>query len=175
MQRLGHAAEHWDGIYGQGEQTRSWFQQYPGASLRMLDAAGINLRDSVIDVGGGASRVADSLLERGHEDITVLDVSADALRISQRRLWPTENAQWIVADLLAWRPKRTYTAWHDRAVFHFITMERDKRRYLSTATTATKPGSVAIFWMFRTRLSTVLLRPARRPIQRRRPNGDTRR
>ena len=52
--------------------------------------------------------------------------------------------QWIPADLLTWSPKRTYAAWHDRAVFHFITAERDKLRYLTTLTTATKPGSVAI-------------------------------
>jgi SAM-dependent methyltransferase len=148
MHPLGQTAEHWDSAYAQGEQTRSWFQQYPGASLRMLDASGVNPQDSVIDIGGGASRLTDALLERGHKDLTVLDVSGVALRITQRRLGPTEHVQWIVADLQTWNPQRTYTAWHDRAVFHFITTGRDKQRYLSTLTTATKPGSVAIFGCF---------------------------
>ena len=148
MHPLGQTAEHWDSAYAQGEQTRSWFQQYPGPSLRMLDAAGVNPQDSVIDIGGGASPLPDSLLERGHKDLTVLDVSAAALRITQRRLGPTEHVQWILADLLSWNPHRTYAAWHDRAVFHFITTERDKQRYRATLNTATKPGSVAIFGCF---------------------------
>ena len=148
MDPLGHTAEHWDSVYAQGEQTRSWFQQYPGASLRMLDAAGVNPDDSVIDIGGGASVLLDSLLERGHTDVTVLDVSAAALRIAQGRLGPNEHVKWIVADLLTWNPPRTYAAWHDRAVFHFIVAERDKQRYLVTLNTATVPGSVAIFGCF---------------------------
>jgi hypothetical protein len=145
---FGQIAEHWDSVYAQGEQTRSWFEQHPAASLRMLDASAVTPQDSVIDIGGGASLLCDSLLERGHEDLTVLDVSAAALRITQRRLGPTEHVQWIVADLLTWNPPRTYAAWHDRAVFHFLTTERDKARYLTTLSTATGPGSVAIFGCF---------------------------
>ena len=114
----------------------------------MLDAAGVTPQDSVIDMGGGASLLPDSLLQRGHQDITVFDVSAAALRISQRRLGPAEQVQWIVADLLTWNPQRTYAAWHDRAVFHFITAERDRQRYLVTLNTATVPGSIAIFGCF---------------------------
>jgi hypothetical protein len=148
MDPLGGTAEHWDSAYAQGERTRSWFQEYPAASLRMLDAAGVAAQDSVIDIGGGASPLTDSLLQRGHQDLTVLDVSAAALRISQRRLGPTEQVQWIVADLLTWNPQRTYAAWHDRAVFHFITAERDRQRYLTTLNSATVPGSVAIFGCF---------------------------
>ena len=148
MHPLGGTAEHWDSAYAQGERTRSWFQEYPGASLRMLDAAGVTPQDSVLDIGGGASLLTDSLLQRGHIDLTVLDVSAATLRIIQRRLGPTEQVQWIVADLRSWNPQRTYAAWHDRAVFHFITAGRDKLRYLTTLNTATKPGSVAIFGCF---------------------------
>jgi SAM-dependent methyltransferase len=148
MHPLGHTAEYWDSAYARGEQTRSWFQQYPGASLRMLDAADVNSEGSVIDIGGGASVLLDSLLERSHTDVTVLDVSAVALRIAQGRLGPNEHVQWIVADLLTWNPSRTYAAWHDRAVLHFIVAERDKQRYLITLNTATVPGSVAIFGCF---------------------------
>jgi ribosomal protein L11 methylase PrmA len=149
MQPLGGTAEHWDGAYAAGEQTRSWSQPYPGASLRMFDAAGVTPQDSVIDIGGGASLLANSLLERGHEDLTVLDVSAAALRIAQRRLEATENAvEWIVADLLTWTPQRVYAVWHDRAVFHFITADQDRQRYLTNLSAATKPGSVATFGCF---------------------------
>jgi hypothetical protein len=44
---------HWDDAYGLGDDTRSWFQQRPTVSLRMLDGARISPADSLVDVGGG--------------------------------------------------------------------------------------------------------------------------
>jgi trans-aconitate methyltransferase len=115
----------------------------------MLDAAGVTPPDSVIDIGGGTSPLTDALLQRGHNDLTVLDVSAAAIRIAQSRLGPAEPAvKWIVADILTWTPQRVYAAWHDRAAFHFITADPDKDRYLTALSAATKPGSVAIFGCF---------------------------
>ena len=149
MQPLGGTAEHWDSAYAHGDRTRSWFQQYPEASLRMLDAVGVTPNDSVIDIGGGASWLAESLVKRGHSDLTVLDVSAAAVGIAQRRLGPAGQAvEWIVADILTWTPQRVYAAWHDRAAFHFITADPDKRRYLTALSAATELGSVAIFGCF---------------------------
>lgn len=75
MARRQDPARHWDGAYALGETTRSWFQQYPAMSLTMLDATGVCADDSVIDVGGGASPLAGTLLERGFADITVLDIT----------------------------------------------------------------------------------------------------
>jgi hypothetical protein len=148
MQPAG-TAQHWDSAYAQGERTRSWFEEHPNASLRMLDAAGVTPRDSVVDVGGGASPLVDALLDRGHRDLTVLDISDIALRVARRRLGEAERGvEWIVTDLLSWSPPRTYGVWHDRAVFHFVTAEADQRRYLAALQAATQTGSAAIFGCF---------------------------
>ena len=48
-------AAHWDAAYAQGADTRSWFEEHPDMSLRMLDCAGVLAADALIDVGGGAS------------------------------------------------------------------------------------------------------------------------
>jgi hypothetical protein len=40
MADLAGAAAHWDAAYAHGDGTRSWFQQQPGLSLRMLESAG---------------------------------------------------------------------------------------------------------------------------------------
>src|SRR4051794_24792094 len=109
------SAEHWNGAYSHGDTSRSWFQQRALPSLRMVEAAGITSSDSVIDVGGGASSLVDELLERGHTDFAVLDVSAEGLRIAQHRLGPdASRVCWIVADLRTWLPDRTWAVWHDR-------------------------------------------------------------
>jgi trans-aconitate methyltransferase len=143
------AAEHWDRAYGAGERTRSWFQPEPVVSLRMLRIAGATPADSVIDAGGGASTLVDALLERGFADLTVLDVSAAGIRAARNRLGPTAGrVQWVVADLLDWRPSRTYRVWHDRAVLHFLTAASDRQCYLDTLTASTAAGAVAVVATF---------------------------
>ena len=113
---------YWDRAYAEGEDAASWFQAYPTASMTMLDAAGVSADDSVIDIGGGASRFVDALIGRGFRDVTVLDISSMAMRYAQRRLGgQAQRVQWITADLTLWgtgRPSRRYRVWHDRAVFH---------------------------------------------------------
>ena len=144
-----HVAEHWDRAYGAGERTRSWFQSEPFASLRMLDVAGVTPAASVIDAGGGASTLVDALLERGFNDLTVLDVSSAGLRAAQERLGPAaDHVRWVVADLLDWRAERTYQVWHDRAVLHFLTAEHARRRYLDVLHASTAAGAVAVFGTF---------------------------
>jgi trans-aconitate methyltransferase len=143
------AAHHWDRAYSEGERTRSWFESEPVGSLRMFQLAGVSPADSVIDAGGGASTLVDALLERGFDDVTVLDISATGIQAAQRRLGPSAGrVQWIVADLRDWRPSRTYQVWHDRAVLHFLTADADRQSYLETLTASTAAGAVAIFATF---------------------------
>ena len=140
---------HWDFAYAQGDTTRSWFQDEPTESLRMFDGARVSTADSVIDLGGGTSRLVDALLQRGFEDISVLDVSTRALHVAQDRLGAAgDEVDWIVADLLGWQASRTYAVWHDRAVFHFLTDEQSRKRYLETLHTATEPTAVAVIGCF---------------------------
>lgn len=143
------AAAHWDDAYAEGEDASSWFQAYPAASMTMLDAAGVSAEDSVIDVGGGASHLVDALIGRGFQDVTVLDISSTGMRYAQQRLGPrAELVQWVVTDLLMWEPPRRYRAWHDRAVFHFLTSQATQDQYLDALDAATEPGSVAVFGLF---------------------------
>ncbi len=72
-------------------------------SLRLLTAASEHA-GPVIDVGAGQSRLADALLAAGWSDVTVLDVSAQALAAVTQRLGQHQAALTVVvADLLTWR------------------------------------------------------------------------
>ena len=143
------AASRWDGAYARGEATRSWFEQEPAMSLRMLGSAGVTAADAVIDVGGGASPLAQALLDRGFSDVTVLDVSETGMQYARQRLGPRAGqVRWLAADVLTWQPGRRYRAWHDRAVFHFLTAPQQRRDYLRALGAATGPGAVAVFGCF---------------------------
>jgi hypothetical protein len=143
------SAEHWNDVYRSGATTRSWFQVVPTFSLKMLDAAGACERDSLIDVGGGATTLTDALLDQGYADVTVLDIAATALQVACERLGPQANrVEWVVADMLTWHPERRYRVWHDRAVFHFLTTHDERQRYLEVMNAATGPHSVAVFGCF---------------------------
>ena len=116
-------AGHWDDAYALGDASRSWFQPEPVLSLRMLDAADVTAASALIDVGGGASPLAAALLERGFGDLTVLDISAAGMEHARRRLGPRAGeVNWVTADVRTWVPTRRFAAWHDRAVFHFLTL-----------------------------------------------------
>jgi trans-aconitate methyltransferase len=143
------AAAHWDAAYAQGDETLSWFEEHPGMSLQMLGSAGVLAADAVIDAGGGASPLTRALLDRGFRDLTVLDISAAAIRHARNRLGPrADQVHWLTADVLSWHPRRRYQAWHDRAVFHFLTIEEHRQQYLHTLDTATAPGAIAVFGCF---------------------------
>jgi trans-aconitate methyltransferase len=142
-------AAHWDAAYAQGDGTRSWSEKHPDMSLQMLDSAGVSAADALIDVGGGASPLTAALLDRGFRDLTVLDISAAGMQHARDRLGPqADQVHWLTADVLSWHPRRRYQAWHDRAVFHFLTTEEHRQQYLHTLDRATGPSAIAVFGCF---------------------------
>jgi hypothetical protein len=143
------AAEHWDEEYRLGDATRSWFQPTATQSLRMLDAAGVTVADSVVDIGGGASRLVDGLVARGFKDVTVVDISAEAVHVAQDRLGELAGrVRWLVREVLTWQPQRTWRCWHDRAALHFFTTPTARDAYLRCLHAATTTGSIAVIATF---------------------------
>ncbi|MDZ4806482.1 MAG: class I SAM-dependent methyltransferase [Candidatus Eisenbacteria bacterium] len=122
--------DHWEKIYTTKPVDKvSWYTPHLALSLDLLDAAKLPLNAAIIDVGGGASTLVDDLLDRGHTDVTVLDLSASAIESAKGRLGPRASAvHWIVGDITAvgLDPQR-YDFWHDRAVFHFLIERQDRR------------------------------------------------
>ena len=141
---------HWDGAYtAKAENQVSWFQVEPGKSLALIRDAAKSRDAGIVDIGGGASVLVDTLLRDGYSDLTVLDVSEVALGRTQARLGAAaEKVSWIVADITRWRPPRRWDVWHDRAVFHFLTDRADQDAYIAALTAATAPGAAILMATF---------------------------
>lgn len=128
----------------------SWYQGCPEKSLELITRSRIFKSGRIIDVGGGASTLVDHLLVRNYLDLTVLDISGASLRRAQERLGEkSEKVRWIEADLLqAELPKGRFDLWHDRAVFHFLTDEKDRERYRDQMNSAVKDGGHVVIATF---------------------------
>ena len=141
---------HWENVYTTKRETEvSWFQQSPAPSFELIVQAGAVSNSAIIDIGGGASRLVDKLVEQGFEDVTVLDVSGAALAAARRRLGAgAERVTWIVADATTWEPVKPYDIWHDRAAFHFLTDASDRAAYIARLGRGLKIGGHAIIATF---------------------------
>jgi 2-polyprenyl-3-methyl-5-hydroxy-6-metoxy-1,4-benzoquinol methylase len=141
---------HWDNVYGtKAEREVSWFEKTPIISLDLIHATGVAADASIIDVGGGASRLVDALLDEGFASITVLDVSDKALATSKARLGAQgAKVHWTAADVTVWEPSQAYDLWHDRAAFHFLTDPQDRAAYAQRVLRAVRPGGHVIIGTF---------------------------
>jgi SAM-dependent methyltransferase len=141
---------HWQNVYAKkGENEVSWFQENPAPSLELIAQVGATSASAIIDIGGGASRLVDKLVERGFKDITVLDLSEAALEAAKGRLGGrAAQVHWIVADATVWEPQKAYDIWHDRAAFHFLTEDRDRAAYVARLEGALKVGGYAVIATF---------------------------
>jgi SAM-dependent methyltransferase len=126
----------------------SWFEPRPRVSLAVVESLGIGPHEAVVDVGGGASRLVDHLVALGWSDVTVLDVSAAALRAARARLGDHPGVTWLHQDVLTWRPTRRYGLWHDRAVLHFLTDPAEARTYRAVLRSALAPNGAVVLGTF---------------------------
>jgi hypothetical protein len=133
---------HWENVYTtKGENEVSWFQQSPAPSLELIVQAGADPTSAIIDIGGGASRLVDHLVEQGFEDVSVLDLSSAALKAAKARLGGARRSRSLAgADATIWEPVKRYDIWHDRAAFHFLTDAKDRAAYIARLTRGLKAG-----------------------------------
>jgi SAM-dependent methyltransferase len=143
--------DHWDRVYStKGAEDVSWFRPHLDRSLAFVDAAALDLSAPVIDIGGGASTFVDDLLARGHSDLTVLDLSSAALEAARTRIGSrSSDVTWVCADVTsAPLPVDHFQFWHDRAVFHFLTDERDRRLYVDSVRRSVRRGGHIVIATF---------------------------
>ena len=123
--------EHWENVYHNKQPSDvSWTQEVPKTSLELIHSFMLSRTAKIIDVGGGDSNLADHLLEEGFTDITVLDISANAIERAKKRLGKkAQEVNWVVSDITEFNPHTHFDLWHDRATFHFLTNSEQVAKY----------------------------------------------
>lgn len=144
------SSEFWNNVYkSKDEKEVSWFQETPSTSLKLIKELNLPQSSSIIDIGGGQSRLIDNLLELNYQNLTLLDISEVSLDKVKNRLknCPIE-VNFIASDIVQFSPSQKYDLWHDRAAFHFLTQQEDIKKYIDIISSAVKPGGHAIISTF---------------------------
>jgi ubiquinone/menaquinone biosynthesis C-methylase UbiE len=146
-----HNKDHWEQVYAKTPADAvSWFQLHADQSVGLIQDTGLPPSAAIIDIGGGASMLADDLLAQGYQNLSVLDLSGAALASAQRRLGAAaQRVRWLEGDITEIAlPEQAYDLWHDRAVFHFLTTARQRQAYVDAVLRAVKPGGHVIVATF---------------------------
>ncbi|EKU80628.1 class I SAM-dependent methyltransferase [Massilia timonae] len=142
---------HWETVYRtKAPDAVSWYAPHLDTSLALIGRSAGAPSAAIIDVGGGEATLVDDLLARGYTDVSVLDISAEAIRVARARLGAQAGrAQWLVGDITkAELPERRYDVWHDRAVFHFLLEPAHRAAYVRQVARAMRPGGSVIVATF---------------------------
>ena len=92
--------KHWENIYQKKEiDGVSWYQKVPTESLQLIKKYSISNSDKIIDIGCGKSFLADNLLELNYSDISLVDISSNALKEVKDRL-QNKSLNFIETDIL---------------------------------------------------------------------------
>ncbi len=151
--------KHWDSAYGNNEITKlGWYEEDPKPSLQLIQNSELPKDARILNVGVGTSKLIDELINLGFKNIIASDISSAALDKLQTRLGSKKNnVHWVVDDLT--NPSflseiDPVDLWHDRAVLHFFTEEKDQNTYFSLLKKLVKINGYVIISTFNTEGAT---------------------
>jgi 2-polyprenyl-3-methyl-5-hydroxy-6-metoxy-1,4-benzoquinol methylase len=101
----------------------------------------------IIDVGAGTTTLVDTLVANSY-DVTVLDISSEALRILSKR--HGDKIDYVHANITESLNLGDFEIWHDRAVLHFLLDEMERESYVSNLESCIKSGGFAVIETFST-------------------------
>src|ERR1039457_1314745 len=136
---------HWNRVYeSKPADTVSWYQSNPERSASYI-LKYAQPSQTVIDVGAGASRLVDALLDVGYKNLIMFDISSAGFDVAKARLGSrSELVQWVVGDITK-RPKLPPAdLWHDRAVLHFLTETHEQYAYRDLVAGTVSPSGYLV-------------------------------
>ena len=92
--------KHWENIYSTKQLNElSWTQNTPQISLDLIKSLNLSKSSSIIDIGAGQSMLVDSLIDLGYSNISVLDLSKNAISKTKKRLGENKACLKMVDDM----------------------------------------------------------------------------
>ena len=123
---------HWEKIYKSRDHAQvSWHQTHPTTSLEWI-LEHTEPSQAIIDVGSGVSILTDNLIKAGYSNLSAVELSKSAVIATQKRLGSNASLpKFYVQNILGFETNQRFDLWHDRAVFHFLTVESEQKKYIN--------------------------------------------
>ena len=143
-------SRHWDDVYmDRPPHEMSWYQQIPLESLALIKASLVPKHAPIIDIGGGDGTLIRFLWELGYTDLTMLDISMEAIQNARQQMGgDASSIHWVNCDILDFVSNQYFQLWHDRAVFHFLTQDDQISQYVQMASSMIKKDGLLIIATF---------------------------
>lgn len=146
--------KHWNAAYQKSPITNlGWYEENPKPSIELIEACNLPKEAFIFNSGAGATTLIAELLKKDYVNIVVNDIAAAALAELKNNLPLYKNAQiqFVVDDLT--NPSellklKNVDLWHDRAVLHFFTEEKQQKAYFDLLKGALKPKGFVILAEF---------------------------
>ena len=141
----------WDNIYKSKKiDAVSWYADRLDVSLALIKENCLKKENAIIDIGSGRSTLVDDLCALGYQNLTLLDISQEAINQTLQRLGKLQNIiSTICFDISTISDQENlYDLWHDRAVFHFLTEASQRKVYIQNLKRSLKKDGVAIIATF---------------------------
>lgn len=145
---------HWEKVYEKRSFDKlGWYEKQSVPSLELIKQCNISKDAKILNVGAGVTTIIDDLLKLGYNNLIANDISAPALEVLKNRLREDDqNKVYFIVDDLT-KPKKltkikNIDVWHDRAVLHFFTDEKDQTIYFDLLRSILKIGGFVIIAVF---------------------------
>jgi len=145
---------HWNNAYKKTPITSlGWFEENPKQSIKLIEACNLPKNARIFNAGAGATTLIEKLLDKGHSNIIVNDISSSALVELKNNLSTHNhsNVEFLVDDLTnptALLKLKNIDLWHDRAVLHFFTEKSQQNTYFELLKKVIKIGGFVILAEF---------------------------
>ncbi|WP_299526731.1 methyltransferase domain-containing protein [uncultured Lutibacter sp.] len=146
--------KHWNNAYQKTPiDGLGWYEEDPIPSMELISACNLPKDAQIFNAGVGAATLIELLLNKGYTNIIVNDISSAALTELKNNLTEHKHSQvQFIADDLT-NPSellklKNVDLWHDRAVLHFFTTEKQQKVYFDLIRQAIKPTGFVILAEF---------------------------
>lgn len=145
---------HWNNAYQKTAIDKlGWYEENPISSMDLILECNLPKDALIFNAGAGAANLIELLLHKGYTNIIVNDIAKTALTTLKNNLPKHTNSevQFIVDDLTnpsALLKLKNIDLWHDRAVLHFFTTEKQQKAYFDLIRKTLKPNGFVILAEF---------------------------
>ncbi|WP_372800557.1 class I SAM-dependent methyltransferase [Lutibacter sp.] len=146
--------KHWNAAYQKTPvNSLGWYEKKPAPSINLIEECNLPHDALIFNAGAGATTLIEELLDKGYTNIVVNDIAVAALTELKNSLTKHKNSNvtFIVDDLT--KPTellklKNVDLWHDRAVLHFFTEEKQQKAYFDLIRKVVKPNGFVVLAEF---------------------------